>query len=57
LAAAYAETGQFAKAVSAVSEAIALLPDGKLKEDCESRLKLYEANSPYRARGYEDDLR
>jgi tetratricopeptide (TPR) repeat protein len=57
LAAAYAETGQFAKAVSAVKEATALLPDGKLKEDCEYRLKLYEANSPYRERVYGNKLR
>ncbi len=53
LAAAYAEAGQFAKAVSAQQEAIALLPDGKMKEDLTVRLKLYQSNSPYRERGYD----
>jgi tetratricopeptide (TPR) repeat protein len=53
LAAAYAEAGQFAKAVSTQEEAIALLPDGKMKEEFKSRLKLYELNSPYRERGFD----
>jgi len=52
LAAAYAETGQFAKAVSVQNEAIALLHDEKMKEDFASRLRLYQSNSPYRETGY-----
>jgi serine/threonine protein kinase/tetratricopeptide (TPR) repeat protein len=48
LAAAYAEVRQFTNAVNAQKEAIALLPDGKMKEDGRSRLTLYESNSPYR---------
>jgi serine/threonine protein kinase/tetratricopeptide (TPR) repeat protein len=56
LAAAYAEAGQFAKAVSVQNEAITLLPDGKPKEDYESRLKLYESNSPFRERVLENRL-
>ena len=55
LAAAYAEAGEFAKAVGVQNEAIALLSDGKLKEEFiplgyTSRLKLYESDSPYRER-------
>jgi len=48
LAAAYAEIGQFAKAVSAQKEAIALLKDDAAKEDYESRLDIYKSNSAYR---------
>jgi tetratricopeptide (TPR) repeat protein len=48
LAAACAEAGDFRKAVSVQKEAIALLHDEKAKEDYASRLKLYEANTPYR---------
>ncbi len=53
LAAAHAEKGQFSKAVSAQSEAIALLPDGLRKADYESRRKLYESGSPHRDRVFE----
>jgi TPR repeat protein len=50
LAAAYAEVGQFEKAVSTQREAIALLKTGVEKEnDYQSRLRLYEARKPYRA--------
>jgi len=48
LAAAYAEAGEFTKAVSAQKEAIALLPDEGQKKDFTGRLTLYESNSPYR---------
>ena len=48
LAAAYAEVGQFESAVSTVQEAIALLQTEAQKDDYRSRLKLYEAKSPYR---------
>ncbi len=48
LAAAYAEAGQFAKAVAAQKEAMALLQNQKSKDDFASHLKLYEANTPYR---------
>jgi len=48
LAAAYAEVGQFEKAVSVQNEAIGLLQDETLKKDLATRLKLYESNSPYR---------
>ena len=50
LAAAYAETGQFEKAVRAQQEAIALLETEADKNDFRSRLKLYEAQSPYRTK-------
>jgi len=50
LAAAWAEAGQFAKAAGAEKEAIALVTDAKAKEENLSRLKLYEANTPYRER-------
>ena len=49
-AAAYAEAGQFAKAVNVQNEGIALLRDEKMKTDYATRLKLYESNSPYRTR-------
>jgi hypothetical protein len=48
LAAAYAEAGEFTKAVSVQKEAIALLRDEKEKKDFASRLKLYESKTPYR---------
>lgn len=48
LAAAYAEAGLFTNAVSSQREASALLRDQNLKKDFESRLKLYESNTPYR---------
>ena len=48
LAAAYAEVGQFEKAVSAQQEAIALLQTEEKKNDYRSRLRLYEAKTPYR---------
>ncbi|MGD0258381.1 MAG: serine/threonine-protein kinase [Verrucomicrobiota bacterium] len=51
LAAAYAETGQFAKAVSIQHEAIALSQREEEKKDLASRLKLYESHSPYRDDG------
>jgi hypothetical protein len=47
LAAAYAEVGEFAKAVGAEKDALAVLQDGRAKPDFESRLKLYESNLPY----------
>ena len=50
LAAAYAEAGEFAKAVTVQKEAMALLNDQKQKADFTSRLKLYESNTPYRER-------
>jgi hypothetical protein len=49
LAAAYAELGQFTNAVRCEQEAIVLLKNDPAKNDCASRLKLYESNSPYRA--------
>ena len=51
LAAAYAEAGQFTNAVNTQKEAIALLKDEESKRDYASRLKLYEANLPYRDHG------
>jgi WD40 repeat protein len=51
LAAAHAETGQFAKAISIQQEAIALAQSEQGKRDLASRLKLYEKNSPYREHG------
>lgn len=48
LAAAYAEAGQFAKAVSVQKEAIVLAHDEHRKEEFESRLILYQSDSPYR---------
>jgi hypothetical protein len=47
LAAAYAETGQFAEAVRTQKEAIALLSDGDKKVDFMTRLKLFESKSAY----------
>lgn len=48
LAAAYAETGDFEKAVSTEKESIALFTDKKAIDDFTTRLKLYETNTPYR---------
>ena len=47
-AAAYAETGQFDKAVATQKEAIAALTTEQNKKPLESRLKLYEAKTPCR---------
>ena len=49
LAAAYAEAGEFSKAVGVQNEAIGLLQNETLKKELATRLKLYESNSPYRA--------
>ena len=48
LAAAYAETGDFEKAVGVEKEAMALAQSDSLREDFASRLKLYESNTPFR---------
>jgi serine/threonine protein kinase/TPR repeat protein len=48
LAAAYAEAGDFAKAVSVQEEAIGLLTHEQSKADFTSRLRLYKLGSPYR---------
>src|SRR5262249_45879916 len=48
LAAAYAEVGQFEKAVALQKDAIALNKDAALKDEFALRLKLYESNTPYR---------
>jgi len=50
LAAAFAEAGQFEKAVSTEQEAIALLRTETEKIDYETRLKLFEGKLPYRAK-------
>jgi len=50
LAAAYAEAGQFDKAVAAQQQAIGLLRSEKEKADYVARLTLYQANKPYRVR-------
>jgi Flp pilus assembly protein TadD len=47
LAAAYAESGDFVKAVTVQTEAMALLDKEIEKKDYASRLKLYESGSPY----------
>ena len=49
LAAAYAEAGQFEKAVTTQKEAMALLKTEKEEADSQSRLNLYENKRPYRA--------
>jgi len=51
LAAAYAEAGNFEKAVAVEKEAIALLTDTKAIADYTTRLRLYETNTPYREPG------
>jgi tRNA A-37 threonylcarbamoyl transferase component Bud32 len=48
LAAAYAETQQFAKAAAVQQEAIGLLHGEAEKKDYDTRLKLYQANKPCR---------
>jgi TPR repeat protein len=48
LAAAHAEAGDFEQAVTIQKEAIALLSDANSKQDYTSRLRLYEAKTPYR---------
>jgi serine/threonine protein kinase/tetratricopeptide (TPR) repeat protein len=48
LAAAYAEVGEFDKAVSTQNEAIALLRDEEKKRDFATWLRLYESKIPYR---------
>jgi TPR repeat protein len=50
LAAAYAEAGQFEKAVSTEQEAMALLQTEAQKNDYGTRLKLFESKVPYRAK-------
>ena len=50
LAAAYAETSQFEKAISTQQEAIELLETEEKKNDYQARLKLYETKVPYRAK-------
>jgi hypothetical protein len=50
LAAAFAEAGQFEQAVKTQQEAIALLLTEAEKNDYRTRLKLYEAKVPYRAK-------
>ena len=54
LAAAYAETGQFEKAVGVEKEALALLHDESEKAAYASRLQLYSANKPYHEAGVEE---
>ena len=48
LAAAYAEAGQFEKAVAAEKEAMALLKTEEERNEYAPKLKLYEAKTPYR---------
>lgn len=48
LAAAYAEMAQFSKAISTENEAIALAQEDDQKREYQSRLKLYQARSPFR---------
>jgi len=48
LAAAYAENGDFPKAIQAQQDAINHLEPTDEREDYESRLKVYENHSPYR---------
>ncbi len=48
LAAAYAETGQFEKAVATEQEALALAKTGQARQNFAERLKLFQANTPYR---------
>jgi tetratricopeptide (TPR) repeat protein len=47
LAAAFAESGDFDSAVKWQMKAIELLPDGKEKEGCRTRLKLYQEKKPF----------
>ncbi len=50
LAATYADINQFEKAVAAEKEAIVLEPSEQGKKEYDSRLKLYQAGKPYRAK-------
>jgi hypothetical protein len=50
LAAGYAESGDFAKAIRVEKEATALAPDEWLMKQLAARLQLYESNTPYRER-------
>lgn len=47
LAAAYAEVGEFAKAVKWETKAVAMAPENA-KNECSSRLELYRSRKPYR---------
>ena len=47
LAAAYAEAGEFGKAVEWQQKAVAMAPEN-VKPDFRARLELYEAGKPYR---------
>jgi protein O-mannosyl-transferase len=50
LAAAYAETGQFAKAIETAQQALALVAsqgNGTLADSLRARIRLYQAGSPY----------
>lgn len=49
LAAAYAEAGQFSKAISSENDAIAVALEDEEKQEYRSRLKLYQAKVAYRA--------
>jgi Flp pilus assembly protein TadD len=49
LAAAYAEAGQFEKAVSTEKQAISLASRENEQKEYETRLKLYQERKPYRA--------
>jgi serine/threonine protein kinase/tetratricopeptide (TPR) repeat protein len=48
LAAAYAEVGEFEKAIRVENEAMVLLKDGEAMSDYATHLKLYQSNLPYR---------
>jgi hypothetical protein len=48
LAAAYAEAGEFTKAINTQRETMELVHDESSKSDFAIRLKLYESNTPYR---------
>jgi serine/threonine protein kinase len=50
LASAYAETQQFEKAVAVQQEATGLLKSNQEKKVFDARLKLYQANKPYRVK-------
>ena len=49
LAAAYAESAQFGKAIGAENEAIALAQEDEDKKEYQVRLKLYQSKTPFRA--------
>jgi hypothetical protein len=50
LAAAYAEAGEFDKAIDTQKEAMELLQNEEMKKDFASRLKLYQSKTLYRER-------